>query len=534
MTNKVVIGCLLILLSNNAYGNDDFSPPDLNIVWEKAAGRLDSQAVKSGGEKTWTKSCVNIAKSLIAGKAPWGLGIFKNASCFIDGKKIAGKERTSPWILKYNEGQEFTTLKLYSTNAKDSAPVAQVQLPGNEWAMFSFYDEGFADLVGLRILNELPAMGVLKLGALKASLDLKTEVIHVPPSGIRLYKSVPPPEQLTVFQGTYLEGNMFPRIKGSATKGFFKDPENVNQANETKEQQVGRPSKKTASVFELTWTFNEVAQAANKDHLLLLQDARGAGKLIPELDASIAAASALLNDANKEGILNKFLSGVKNSFASGYVGVRYGVQVLSGNKLIKKTKLLGVVAEVPLGPISGIRYYYDKIPKQKQTIDGLETNIEYSRHIIGKAFSMTFSHVIDRLEFTPKIGMWTFNAKLVDSYNDDGTAATVGSFNLNKGLSFSLEAGVEWLSQNYTIRPWYSYDYANALNKLTSKKVTASRVGLDSYFRAGPTFKFLGTKMRSAFLVFFMYESIGLSSSNSATVLDEGDRQIEEITFSSG
>jgi hypothetical protein len=99
-------------------------------------------------------------------------------------------------------------------------------------------------------------------------------------------------------------------------------------------------------------------------------------------------------------------------------------------------------------------------------------------------------------------------------------------------MSFSIEAGVEWLSPWYTIRPWYTYDYANALNTVTSKKVTSSRVGLDTYWTAGPVFKLFGLPLKTAWMGFFIYETISLSSSNPNPNLEEGEREIVAVEFS--
>jgi hypothetical protein len=202
--------------------------------------------------------------------------------------------------------------------------------------------------------------------------------------------------------------------------------------------------------------------------------------------------------------------------------------------LLKKTSFIGLLAEVRGGPIEGLRYYWDKVPLHKQVVDGLNTEIEWSRHIVGKSFGLNLNRIIDKIDITPKVGVWSFNAKLVDSHNDDGTAATVGRFKMARGISFSLEAGVEWLSNWYTIRPWYSYDYANAINSVKGQKVSSSRVGFDTYWTAGPVFKVFGLPLKTALMAFFIYESIGLSASNANPALSEGSREIVGVDFSGG
>jgi hypothetical protein len=508
-----------------------FEPPALKIVWDKAGSRKDSESMKKNGDKDWIAACSNVAKGLLIGKGPWAMGIFQAASCYIDDKLVAGRDHgPNSWILKYVEGEKFSTLTL-RTNSKSDNAVSTVSYPASIYSMKFFMDQGFVDLASLRLLNELPVMGWVPRGILRNSEDRKTRAIFVPPSGMRMYKTASPPESLAVYSAAEDGGLVMPQISGKALRAKFVEPQEVSAAEQAKNV---KKAKSNARDFYLIWKFDDESRKASLRQGLWVHDSRGAGFLLPELDAAINDAASQLNDAIDEGLFSRFLKGLQATAASGYVGVRYGAQVLSGDPLLKKTAFFGLVAEVRGGPVEGLRYYYDKVPSRKNTIDGLETSIEWSRHIVGKSFGLGLSRFVDRVDVTPKIGLWAFDAKLVDSYNDDGTAATVGTFKMASGMSFSIEAGVEWLSPWYTIRPWYSYDYANALNSVTSKKVTSSRVGLDTYWTAGPVFKFFGMPLKTALMGFFIYEIISLSSSNPNPTLQEGEREIVAVEFSGG
>jgi hypothetical protein len=524
---KVCFRIGVICLSSQSLAAEFFEPPPLRIVWEREKGFKESESNRKRSENLWVKACGNLAKGLLIGKGPWAMGIFKSVSCYVGDQLVAGRNVPDYWTLTYLENDKETTLTVRQPGSS-KLDAAKISFRSSNYAMQFFLDQGFVDLVALRILNELPVMGWVPKGVLASELTRKSRSIYVPPSGSRLYKMAQPPENLILYAAELRNSFLMPEIRGQAVRIAMVEPEPISTAEQVKNAQ----KKKVTKEYSLTWKFDAPSRVVNSKQGAWVHDARGAGSLITELDEAIKDAADQLNTAIDEGLLSRLLKGLKASAASGYVGIRYGSQVLSGDPLIKETAFFGLVAEVRGGPIEGFRYYWDKVPARKQVVDGLDTNIEWSRQIIGKSFGLSLSRFVDRIDITPKIGVWSFNAKLVDSYNDDGTAATVGHFKIANGMSFSLEAGAEWLSNWYTIRPWYSYDYANAINSVTNKKVTSSRIGFDTYWTAGPVFKVFGMPLKTALMGFFIYESISLSSSNGNPTLSEGEREIVEVTFS--
>jgi hypothetical protein len=210
--------------------------------------------------------------------------------------------------------------------------------------------------------------------------------------------------------------------------------------------------------------------------------------------------------------------------------------VLPGDSIISDTRLFSLLLEVRGGPIKGLRYYYDKVPKvmrQETLVDGTEAEsyIESARHVLGYSFGFDSPFLVDRFTIDPKLGMWNFNAALATDQNDDGVAQRVVEFELGNTLSFALELGAELLSDRYTLRGWYSIDSGYSAKKGGS--VTSNRMGVDAYFTASPTFSLLGLPVKTAILGFYVFESVTLKTGD-----DEepaiGEVKISEIPYQAG
>ncbi len=499
-----------------------FVPPPLKIIWERDKGRKDAESIKSGGGvKAWAHACANIAGGLMAGKGAWGMGIFSAGSCYIGTKKTAGKDGINPWVLRFVEGEEETTLSLY-TNEDEGAPLmSSAKFKGGVWGMKFFDDKGFADMISLRLLNELPVMGLMRQGSLEKSLDLKKTPIAVPASGVRNYKVPSPPEELTVFTAQNLVGFVMPDIKGKGVKSSFMDPESYVGAAEKK-----RKSGKEGDKFYVIWTFEESVQAASNKKAMAFQDARGAGMLVAELNQAIDAAANLLLEALDKGMFSNFLSGLQATASAGYVGIRYGKQIFPGSALLKKMTFFGLVGEFRSGWFDGLRYYYDKSPEVTAESGFIKEKIAWSRHVIGKSFGLKVSRFVDKIDFVPKIGLWNVNAELGTVKSEDGDYITAGKFHMPIGYSVSLEAGMAWISSWYTIRPWASYDYAGVASKISKKTVTSARGGVDAFWTAGPTVKIVGREFHAALLAFAFAEKITLIDHGLTTESTESGESI--------
>src|SRR5690606_26317440 len=104
-------------------------------------------------------------------------------------------------------------------------------------------------------------------------------------------------------------------------------------------------------------------------------NSQGPGANFEELMESLKDANELLNTAADKGELDGFFKGnfqslasmLVESLAGGYVGLRYGLQVLPGEKIVSSTTIFSLLAEIRGGPLEGLRYYYDTVPEIKKT-----------------------------------------------------------------------------------------------------------------------------------------------------------------------
>lgn len=508
-----------------------FDLPSLKMVWNVKDGSKESRPVEKGTEKkTWATACGSLGKSLMAGQGPWGMGVFSSFSCWIDDKKTSGSTKAKSWVLEYIETEEFVSLKLSDA---DSRQITEVKFAPSPYTAYFFGDKEFVDLLALKILDGMPVLGYLPKNSFSVDGTFTGRYPRTLPKVGRKTAVTPPPKNLTAYRlspskgqtGIYLAEVVGAIFQESLDPEVPSDRQNSQKMEKQKEPVVH-------------WRANEELLQANKDSAVWFHTDAGRNQMGADLQVSIDQVQKVLSVAADEGMLSSVLRGLKKGFvattASGYVGLRYGPQILSGDNLLEKTAFLGVIAEVRGGPLEGVRFYYDKLPKRVMEQEGFETSIEWSRFIIGKSFGLKLSRFVDRIDLTPKLGLWNFHTRLPVDHDADGKVTQVGAFDLDRAMSFSLEAGIEWQSPLYTIRPWYSFDGAGLISKFNSKRVTSSRFGLDTYWIAGPKFKMFGGQFKTALLGFFMFETIGLANSGTDTTLNEGESEITDLSFNTG
>ncbi len=508
----------------------NIEPQHLKLVWNVVDGTKKSIALEKKSEKkAWLTSCNSLGKRLLTGQGPWGFGVFASFSCWIDDVKISGKPTEDAWTLTFLE-----TDKLASLTLEDAAhrTASEVSFASSIYSVYFFADKEFADLVALKLLNGLPFMGYLPKGTLTEDGLFTGRYIDRQLKFERKAPIVPPPKSLIATRLIFDKstGLRQAQIEGQVSL-LTLDPEDP-VGSQNKKLKDKDKNKKIPVVH---WRANGELIKKNKELSVWLHDKRGPNRLASALQIAIDQTQKILSDSADQGILSSVLRGVKKgastAVASGYLGIRYGPQLLKGDKLLEKTAIFGLLAEARGGPIDGVRFYYDKLPRKAVEQDGFETSIEWSRLIVGKSFGLKLNHFADRIDVTPKIGVWNFHTKLPNDWDEDGQVASVGSFDLDRAMSFSLETGLEWQSSWYIVRPWYSFDGAGFISKLNSKRVTSNRFGLDTYWTAGPKFRLFERQFCITWLGFFIYESIGLASNKDVT-LTEDDSVITDMSYS--
>lgn len=487
-------------------------PSHVKIVWNLKDSDAESTAVsKKETKPAWTKACTNLGKSLSVGKGPWGFGVFQSYSCWIDDEKITTTETpASAWTFNYTESKDAV---LFTIMDESGVKQGERSIAASPHSVYFFQDLEFADLVALTTMDSLPYFGYLPKGSLSSGKPIRGRAPYLAPKTKRRFGAVSPPKELTAYglEKSRTNNVFMPDVKGT-----------LNQS-----------SKKGTSV---TWKADPSVIQANESEGLWIHVNDGRNSMKAAIEPVLTKAQEELNRLHDEGLFSSALGGFKKGLlstaASGYLGLRYGSQILQGDPLLKSTHFYGLLSEIRGGPLEGIRLYYDHLFERHADQNGFDTSIFWNRFIVGKSFGLDLKRFIDRIDITPKIGVWNFNATLPAEYNSDSEVIDVGRFKLSNALSASLELGLEWSSSWYTIRPWYSLDAAGFLSVVKSASVTSNRFGFDTYWTAGPTFKLSKTNFKTAWLAFIIYEAITLADAKQSDVAEE-ETKINGVTVQS-
>jgi hypothetical protein len=370
-------------------------------------------------------------------------------------------------------------------------------------------DKEFVDLLALSLLESLPAAGVVN----QESERLQGDQLFVRPvrkeQSAKLKYSYPAiPSKLIFF-----------RLQWDKRAGLWKS-EVVGFANLTS-------AKKEAAYYKL----DESVDIALKSGPLFLHNIDGPIKASDRWSTPLSDSVMLLDKVVASGKFSDFMKGMEfnlldtllSSTASGYVGFKYGVQVLPTagelGVLLGKTRLISVLAEIRSGPVKGLRYYYDKLPETKAAVtltDGRsdEQYIGFARHILGYSFGLDFDSIIDRVTVDPKLGLWTFNARLPVLLSEDGSVARLENFNLGPTYSVAIEFGLENVSDWYVIRTWAGMDTGFSLVK-TGGKISSYRFGIDAFLTAGPEIPFFGIPLKTTWVLFYVFDHLDIRSQES-------------------
>ncbi len=502
------------------------TPPNLEVVFSlESDKKVDPAGLR--------RICPIIGNSLRVGRGPWGVGIFRNFSCMHDGKVIFGKARKKRWSLRITQKPKEVEISLFNELTNET-PVARLQFEATEDSFRFFEDTGFVDIVALALLEQLPFKGWIGPNDIQSDSDrLMRRAPRTGRSMERVFELPPPDQELILYEVRYRsDGGIWrSNVVGRATLADVKEPS-------PRERRKIKGRKRFENAGQAEWSLSEVQNEGFRG--AWVHGASGPRSQSASFDKILVSANQKLIEASSNGDLDNFLKGGYNfltsalldTAASGYVGLRYGKQVLAGDELLGKTSFFGLLVEMRGGPLEGLRVYYDKMPQVKNINNGFETQISWSRVILGKSWGWSPGFLVDRLDVTPKIGMWSLSATLPTAFAEDGiTPLAVQTFATEKALGLAIEGGVEWLSTWYLLRAWGAFDTALNFGRIGAAGVTSQRFGIDGYLTAGPEIRIFGVPFKTALLGFFLFESIELSQNPDEENLED---QIVGIGYQGG
>lgn len=483
-----------------------FPPPALRIVYESSgAPSSDSKKSNSTG---WRKACANLGRALKIYSGPWGLGFFSSYSCQPTGQQGSPSGRgADTWQLAIKGSASGYVFEISNAAGRLETNITIVT---EEPVLEFLQSPEFVDLIAIRLLNDLPAAGLVPKKALNKSGRFSARFPFRRKKSRRQFALIPPAEIMSIFQM-----RLAPSGKYEATIVGT-----MQRSGGNKWDALSKERKNLAILSRVTWKValqnpEESKDLTARDVYLWLQNKEGRGVQNQALDEAIINAVIELGKARSRGLLGKFLLGVSDaildSTAAGYTGIRYGRQTLSvQEELLKDLRLLGVVTEFNGGPLAGFRFYYDQTFGQRLKQSGVDTSVGWSRIILGKSFGYDLGSVVDRIDLTPKVGIWSFKSVLADAASDSANPIGI-EFTLDSAPSLAIEAGAEWRRKSFTSRFWYSFDGAGLLGRVTDRSVTSNRAGVDLMQTTSSEVSFFGLNVNPAIMAFYLIEMVSMT-----------------------
>lgn len=519
-------------------------PEHLSIEFDgNVKSNLEKKKVAAKVLKT---SCQNIGKSVQAGSGPWGFGVFKNYSCSHGAKKIFGNKKKSPWSMNITNSNKNFIFQIKN----NSEIVAETKLKGSESGFDTLQDPEFVDLIAYSLMLQLPFLIKIDHSKInKADQTVKFRHWKTSETAEFKFKFPKPPQKIRFYtlQQDPVSKLYKSHLIGEGQLSKTEPPKLESPKGDKKKSQKKKDKDKVLKGGFVYYSVPQEVLNLNDTLSLWAHLYDGPVEKDPQHEKIMNAASSELDKHALDGTLDNFLKGktgliasLLESAASGYVGMRYGLQVLPVEgqlgKLLDDTSIFNLVAEVRGGPVKGLRYYYDKLPETKMKLDGVngekvKTSVAFARHVLGFSWEIPIDFVVDRITIDPKLGVWTFNASLPVQQDEFGNVLSVQDFNLGSTASVAIESGIEISKDWFTLRGFYAFDGGFSLVK-QGGKVTSNRFGGEAFFKAGPKFTLFDMDFKTAILGSFVYEAVTISKG--VGELEAGQSEISAISYSAG
>jgi hypothetical protein len=168
--------------------------------------------------------------------------------------------------------------------------------------------------------------------------------------------------------------------------------------------------------------------------------------------AALTRLAATEKNGGVMSIINRFLG----SFDANMSGIRFGQQILRPKNAYGNSPMLSVFSEIRSGPLSGLRFYYDKAPESNfVTEDGNQGYWGWSSLSLGWSFATPLPKfvkpILSQFDIYPKIGYLNLASRMT-ARDLDGNFYPI-DLKIDKKLLLGLELGAE--------HPWYPNIFIN-------------------------------------------------------------------------
>lgn len=481
-------------------------------------------AMQAKKGSAWETSCSTLAGAFRDGSGLWESGPAGSTTCKLGGKTVATSGKSGAADLKINveiakSGDSigfWIGTNLTGIAQKTSSPA--VTIPSSEWAPEFLSDQEFASLIAYALLDRTPILS--RLDPSRVSLkegELRVSMYKDQRFQTRKFPQVDPLQKI-VFYGLErdsISGRLFAAHLGEG-KLIKVEKIKVKAGSGAAARTFIVPSAR----YSIDQRFKDNFDGNTR---IWVHSPEGPGAQGKKMTAAINEAHERLMDAARSGLLKRFFSKGYDSIsdllfqtaASGYVGLRYGTQLLKGDKLLENAAAYGLLLEIGSGPLNGLKFYYDKFPKTTYVSGGSALDMEWSKFVLGKSFAFKTPVFINKIEITPKLGRYYLTSTQPIEFDDAGTVTSTQKFEAKDQPSFSLEVSAERIARRYTGRVWFALDRAiSFLPVLGTSAVSAERFGADLFVNSGLRFRNFGVDYSLNILGFTSYENLRIEDLN--------------------
>lgn len=500
-------------LGSRSYGTSAAEQRDLDYLVLAWGGN---------GSKYWSESQVNnvcsrIAQVMTTDQGLWGLGVFRQYGCYLDGKLVAGVAGTSPWLMMLEPGANNFTIGLYRlptdtvlVSGNISPPVTRVEvlyemhLTPPQWLPEFLRNDDYARLVAAPFLLSLPAVARMTIEEVARGFKaLKSETFDE-----RVVAIAPP---------NLVQLNSLPSL---------------NPARRDRLADLGRGVLTAETDKQWGWRLYDTAPRFPTDDLFVstggATDVRAqlAETVLRTYTETLAADDPFVLSAALKGTVNWATYRNSDHVAPFSIGLRYGRDIDGSEAQFSvPVTTFGMVVEARAGIAKGFRAYYDQTP----TVTNPETQVEYGARRIqfGRTFSLKMPVIIDRLELTPRIGIWDVQSKVLLHDPVHADVEYVLPVTIKRAVGVGIEGGAEFAAADFVGRVWGSKDISagGQLDAYSGGSVQGTRYGAEGIFRLVE----LGGRRSGNWLtpmIFVVKEDINIMSAGRHS-FQRGDQTIE-------
>jgi hypothetical protein len=468
MRNWIILFLLIIPPALAQEGNWlDPNNQDARIVFNSEKPGAD----KLPPNNVWEKVCKNIGQKLSTG--PGRLGFLKSHSCGT-GKTSQDKGQKKFWIIAISEKEKSFDIEISYFFSNKKYPVQRFNFQYEGQLLDALGKETVLASLARLILESLPTGWTMVYSGEKKPITFELEK-NLPP----------PPDSLTVYR---LSFNAEKNLWLPAFRGKLQRVDKENSGNEAKTASYNLSQSWLPLVAgETYWVQNH--EGPNQRQKLYTEQ--------------------LAKELSGFSILNLVDSLVFDSLTSNYAGIRLGKSFLQGNSILTRSYLLSILLEMRNGPLAGIRWYYDDMPRIESKSDTASEIFAMRRFSLGWAFDFEMPKAIEwitsRVDVQPKIGFLNLESKF-SVLDAEGNAQQL-DFNANRTMSLSLELGIENESSWFRSRLWTSYSTAKfGVSNKQDVSVYSAKSGLDLYFDLTQW-----GSLKSSALIFTNFENLSLT-----------------------